>query len=80
MKDKFKEKYLLESSRHRLLLHNLCEGSMSVQDYMTIFDDLTLCCKVQEDCHQDVSRFHSGLRFDIHRVMLIHSQNVISLA
>ena len=49
MKNKLKEKYL----RHRLLdkLHNLRQGSMSIQDYMTTFDDLTFHCEVQEDRH-----------------------------
>jgi len=53
---------------------------MSVQDSMTTFDDLTLCCEVQGDCLQAISRFHSGLRSDRQRAMLIHSQNVTSMA
>jgi len=49
MKQKFKEKCLPDSYKQRLLdkLHNLHQGSMSVQDYTTEFDDLTLRCKVR---------------------------------
>jgi len=54
MKDKLKEKYVPESYMRRLLnkLHNLHQCSMSIQHYMTIFDDLTLHCEVKEDRHQ----------------------------
>jgi len=54
MKDKLKEKYVPESYMRRLLnkLHNLHQCNMSIQHYMTIFDDLTLHCEVQEDRHQ----------------------------
>jgi len=67
---------------HRLLdkLQNFHQGSLSVQDYMITFDDLTLHCEVQEDHHQAIFKFCSGLRFDIQRAMLIHSQNMTSLA
>jgi len=75
MKDKFKEKYLHESYRHRLLekLHNLHPGSMSIQNYMTTFDVLALHYEVQEDRHHAISRFHSRLGSDIQRAMLLHS-------
>ena len=51
MKDKLKEKYFSKSYRHSLLdeLHRLHKESMSVQAYTTTFDDLTLCCELQED-------------------------------
>ena len=67
---------------HRLLdkLQNFHQGSLSVQDYMITFDDLTLHCEVQEDHHQAIFKFCSGLRFDIQRAMLIHSQNMTFLA
>ena len=67
MKQKLKEKYLLDSYKHRLLdkLHRLHQGSMSVQEYTTDFDDLTLRCEVQEDSYQTISRYHFGLRSDI---------------
>jgi len=50
MKQKIKEKCLPDSYKHRLLdkLHNLRQGSRSVQEYTTDFDDLTLHCEVQE--------------------------------
>jgi len=33
---------------------------MSVQDYTTTFDNLTLRCELQEDCRHAISRFRSG--------------------
>jgi len=82
VKDKFKGKYLIESYRHRLLdkLHNFRQGSMSIQDYMTAFDVITLHYEVQEDCLHVIFRFCLGLRSDIQCTMLIHSRNVTSLA
>jgi len=69
MKQKVKEKYLSDSHKHHLLdkLHNLRQGSMSVQDYTIKFDDLTLHCEVREDSYQAISRYRYGLRSDIHR-------------
>ena len=80
MKDK-QEKYFPESNSHRLLdeLHRLRQGSMSVQIYTT-FDDLTLCCELQEDHHQTIFRFRSGLKTDIQWAMIIHSQTIKTLA
>lgn len=47
---------------------------MSLQEYMTKFDDLTLRCDVQEDHYQAISRFHSELRSDIQLAMHVHFQ------
>jgi len=43
MKQKLKEKYLFDFYKHRLLdkLHSLRQGSRSIQNYTTEFDDLT---------------------------------------
>jgi len=67
MKQKFKEKYLPDTYKHRLLdkLHCLPQGSRSVQDYTTEFDNLTLRCEVREDSYQAISRYHFVLRSDI---------------
>ena len=48
MKQKLKEKYLPDSYKHCLLdkLHSLRQGSRSVQEYTTDFDDVTLRCEV----------------------------------
>jgi len=77
MKDKFKENYLLEFYRNHLL--DICQGNMYVWDYIARFDDLTLRCDVREDCYQTISRFCSGLRSDIQRVMLTISDHVNSI-
>jgi len=60
---KFKEKYLPDSYKHRLLdkLHSLRQGSRAVKDHTTEFDDLTLCCEVQEDSYQAIFRYYSKL-------------------
>ena len=81
MKKKLKEKYLFDFYKHRLLdkLHNFCQGSRSVQEYTTDFDDLTLRCEVQEDSYQAISRYCSGLRSDIQRAMFIHSHKIETL-
>jgi len=52
---------------------------MSVQDYSIEFDDLTLCCEVQEDSYQAISQYRSRLRSDIQRVMFIHSHKIETL-
>jgi len=53
MKHNLKEKYFPDSYKHRLLdkLHILRQGSRSVHDYTIEFDDLTLCCKMQDDSY-----------------------------
>jgi len=62
MKDKLKEKYLLEFYMDHLLdkLHNLCRDNMSVRDYIARVDYLTLCCDMRDDCYQIISKFCSG--------------------
>jgi len=67
MKENLKEKYLPEYNRKCLLdlLHNLCLGDMSVQDYIAKFEDLTFHCDVREHRSQTVTRFIWGLRSKI---------------
>ena len=81
MKDKLKKKYLPEFYWNCLLnkLHNLSQGNMSVYDYITRFDDLTLCCDMRENCYQTISRFCSSLRSNIRRAMLTSSYHVDSV-
>jgi len=81
MKQKLEEKYLPDSYKRRLLdkLHSFRQGSMSIQEYTTDFDDLILRCEVQEDSYQAVSRYRSGLRSDIQRAMFIHSREIETL-
>jgi len=52
---------------------------MSVQDYIKLFDNLTIHCDMREDCYQTISRFCSGLRSDIRRAMLTISYHVDSI-
>ena len=53
---------------------------MSVQTYITAFDDLTLHCELQKYPHQITSMLHFGLRTDIQWAMIIHSQTIRILA
>jgi len=64
MKHKLREKYLPDSYKHHFLdkLYSLRQGSRSIQDYTTKFDDLILRCEVQEDSYQAIFKFRSGLR------------------
>ena len=59
MKQKLKKKYLFDSYKHHLFdkLHNFYQESRSVQDCTIKFDDLTLCCEVQEDSYQAISMY-----------------------
>jgi len=81
MKQKLKEKYLLNFYKHHLLdkLHSLHQGSRLVLDYTIEFDDLTLHCEVQEDSYQAISKYHSELRSDIQQAMFIHSHKTETL-
>ena len=42
----------------------LCQGNMFVQDYITKFEDLTLCCDLSEHRSHIVIRFVWGLRIE----------------
>ena len=72
MKEKLKEKYLLEYYRNCLLdqLHNFRQGDILVQDYIAKFEDLTLHCDEREQSSHTVTRFVWGLRSKIRRVMI----------
>jgi len=58
-KKKEKFKCIFEYYKNRLLdqLQNLRQGDMSVQDYITKFEDLTLRCDVREHHSHTVTRF-----------------------
>ena len=43
-------------------LHNLCQGHMSVQDYVTIFKDLTHHSDVREHHSETITRFVRSLQ------------------
>ena len=66
---------------HRLLnkLHNFRQGDLSVRDYIARFEDLICCCDVREHRSQTITRFVSGLRSDIKRIMTTSSYGVDSI-
>jgi len=78
MKEKLKEKYRPEYYKNRLLdqLHRLRQSDMSVQNYITKFEDLTLYCDVREHRSQTITRFVWGLRSKIRRVMITDSYDL----
>jgi len=66
---------------HRLLdkLHNLYQGDLSSRDYIVKFEDLSRYCDVREHCSHIITRFISGLRFDIRRAVITSSNCVDSV-
>lgn len=71
MKEQLREKYVPLSYRDRLMeqMNTLRQGTMTVTEYMTKFDELVLRCDVTEDERYTISRFRSGLRPDIKHEM-----------
>jgi len=81
MKEKLTKKYLPKYYRNFLLdqLHNLCQGYMSVQNYIATFEKLTRRCEVREHRSQTINRFVSGLKSKIKHVMITSSNDVDTL-
>ncbi|XP_021999385.1 uncharacterized protein LOC110896229 [Helianthus annuus] len=51
--------------------HNLCQGSLSVEDFIGEFERLRLCCDMEEDEKQIIARFLGGLRTDLSDVVYL---------
>src|SRR5262249_18496915 len=64
MKDKLREKYLLESYRQRLLeqWQGLAQGNGSVNKYIERFEEFHIQCNMKEDPFITLARFRVGLR------------------
>ena len=78
MKQKLKKKYLIDSYKHCFLdkLHNLCQGSRSVQDYTIEFNDLTYVVM----CKKTPTKVYLvWVESDIKRSMFIHSHKIETL-
>jgi len=78
MKEKLTEKYLFKYYRDYLLdhLHNLNQGYMSIQDYITTFENLIHRCDMREYRSQMITIFVSGLRSKIKRATITDSYNL----
>jgi len=73
-KQKFLEKYFPKDLRRRKKVEflNLHQGTMSVGEYATRFDELSKFCPYfhdRVDEHSRFSQFESGLRLDIEQVV-----------
>ncbi|KAI9177710.1 hypothetical protein LWI28_018373 [Acer negundo] len=79
MKIKLKEKYL-GTYYHSVLLDqylNIKQFSSSVNDYMSVFDDLLIRCNIKEEPNVTVARFLNGLKFEVKRVVSIHNPETL---
>eukprot|EP00268_Persea_americana_P024504 TRINITY_DN23914_c0_g4_i3.p1 TRINITY_DN23914_c0_g4~~TRINITY_DN23914_c0_g4_i3.p1 ORF type:complete len:415 (+),score=60.05 TRINITY_DN23914_c0_g4_i3:201-1445(+) len=74
MKERLKDKYLPQSYRERLLdqRSNLRQGSMTVSEYITKFEEFNLRCDVREDLSSLLSWFRTGLRPEIRKELIQH--------
>ncbi|KAK8933568.1 hypothetical protein KSP39_PZI015465 [Platanthera zijinensis] len=79
MKRRLKEKYLPASYRDRLLdeVYALRQGTMSVAEYMTKFDDLMVRSDLREESSAAASRFRYGLRPEIRRELIPHRRETV---
>jgi len=74
MRDKLKDKFLPSDSLqdNYLKLHNLKQGSKSVEEYTRDFEQLLLKCDLREDDSQTFVRYLSGLDEQIAHVVELH--------
>ncbi|KAK8942371.1 hypothetical protein KSP39_PZI009407 [Platanthera zijinensis] len=79
MTRRLKEKYLPASYRDRLLdqVYALRQGTMSVAEYMTKFDDLIVRSDLREEDSASASRFRHGLKHDIRRELIPHRRETV---
>ena len=71
MKKELKKKFLPDTYRQNnfLKLHNLRQGTRSIDEYTEEFDLLTMRCGVTEEEEQTVARYLGGMRREIHDVV-----------
>ncbi|TXG68718.1 hypothetical protein EZV62_003653 [Acer yangbiense] len=74
-----REKYLPTYYRSALLDQylNIKQSSSSVNDYMSVFDDLLIRCNIKEEPDVTVARFINGLKFELKRVVSIHNPETL---
>jgi len=75
MRDKLKSKFLPSHNLqdNYLKLHNLRQGTMSVQEYTREFEQLLSKCDLGEDDSQTLVRYLSGLDEHIAYVVELHT-------
>ncbi|XP_057958649.1 uncharacterized protein LOC131151421 [Malania oleifera] len=74
MKDRLTEKYVPISYQKRVMdqLYSLRQGNMTISEYMTQFDKLSIRCGVDEIESQQIARFRTGLMPELRREMFPH--------
>ncbi|KAI9180646.1 hypothetical protein LWI28_006916 [Acer negundo] len=79
MKIRLREKYLPTYYRSALLDQylNIKQYSSSVNDYISVFDDLLTRCNIKEEPDVTVARFLNGLKFEVKRVVSIHNPETL---
>jgi len=70
LKEKFLPSHYLQDNYLRL--HNLKQGSKSVEEYTREFEQLLLECDLKEDESQTLVRYLSGLDDQIAHVVELH--------
>jgi len=75
MKESLKENYLPTTHKDHLMgdFSMDCQGSLFVHEYMNKFNDLIVCCDVQNEPCLTLPRFRSRLRLDVRCEMLPHT-------
>ncbi|KAI9193888.1 hypothetical protein LWI28_001042 [Acer negundo] len=79
MKIRLREKYLPTYYRSALLDQyiNIKQSSSSVNDYMSVFDDLLIRSNIKEEPDVTVARFLTSLKFEVKRVVSIHNPETL---
>ncbi|KAI9194147.1 hypothetical protein LWI28_003501 [Acer negundo] len=79
MKIRLREKYLPTYYRSALLEQylNIKQSSSSVNDYMSVFDDLLIRCNIKEEPDVTVARFLNGLKFEVKSVVSIDNPKTL---
>ena len=71
MKKELQRKFLPDNYKQDVFLkfHNFKQGNLSVEDYMTEFENLMMRCEVVEPEEQTIARFLGGLKEEISDVV-----------
>ncbi|KAL6218450.1 hypothetical protein ACLB2K_011663 [Fragaria x ananassa] len=73
MRKELRKKFIHENylQNNFLKLHNIRQGSRTVDDFTKEFDLLTMRCGLAEEEEQTVARYLAGLRREIHDVVVL---------
>jgi len=82
MKKKLQEKYLPQSYRNKLLdqWNNLRQGTKSINEYITQFNDYVIRCAIRESEAMTLHRFCRGLNDDLRREVVFQGVSTLDQA